>query len=71
MRPYKCPVCYGQGIVSKPPWISGDIHIWGGADTSSYECKACSGRGILWCSDVNDYPDFEDTFKKHWKDILL
>ncbi len=45
----KCPVCDGQGIVSKPPYIAGDVHEWTDSQTS-HECHACGGKGylILW-----------------------
>jgi len=57
-RPYACLVCNGQRIVSKPPWIAGDIHQWAGSGTDTYEwagsgtdtyeCPACNGTGIVW-----------------------
>ena len=47
-RPYACPVCNGQKIVSKPPWIAGDINEWAGSGTDTYECPACNGTGIVW-----------------------
>lgn len=45
--PHKCPVCDGQGIVSKPPWVAGDQEIWVD-NVTSHPCKACNGTGIIW-----------------------
>ena len=45
MIPYKCPVCDGTGIVSKPPHIAGDVHEWT-SDRCTYPCQACGGKGI-------------------------
>jgi hypothetical protein len=45
-----CPKCNGQGIVSKPPWLAGDINTWIGIATS-YPCNACNGMGLLLVPD--------------------
>lgn len=45
--PYqKCPKCDGQGIVSKPSHIAGDVNQWTSADTS-YTCDICQGNKII------------------------
>lgn len=49
--PYKCPVCDGTGIVSRPPHVAGDIPIWSSGGTGVYECKSCEGEGIVWSKD--------------------
>lgn len=41
-----CPKCNGQGIVSRPPWIAGDIESWMSSE-SSYECNLCHGKMII------------------------
>lgn len=41
-----CPKCNGQGIVSKPPWVAGDVHEWVGCSTS-YTCDVCNGQKII------------------------
>lgn len=46
-KPHCCPVCNGQGTVSKPPWVPGDVHIWTGG-SSGYVCPTCGGSGIVW-----------------------
>lgn len=48
MIPHKCPVCNGQGTVSKPPSIAGDVETWSSSDLSVYPCPACGGTGIVW-----------------------
>lgn len=45
--PYqKCPKCDGQGTVSKPPYIAGDVHQWSAADCI-FTCDVCNGAKIL------------------------
>lgn len=41
-----CPKCNGQGIVSKPPHIAGDVQEWISNQTS-YECNLCKGKMII------------------------
>lgn len=47
-KPYVCPVCNGQGIVSKPPNIPGDVNQWVSSGTGGYTCPACKGNCVLW-----------------------
>jgi DnaJ-class molecular chaperone len=42
----KCPICDGQGIVSKPPYVAGDQNTWV-SDRTSYPCKTCNGTGLI------------------------
>jgi hypothetical protein len=42
--PFKCPVCDGTGLVSKPPYFGDGVD----GNTSHYPCKSCSGAGIVW-----------------------
>lgn len=42
-----CPMCGGQGTVSKPPYIDGDVHAWVDTVTGGYTCKMCRGRGYV------------------------
>jgi len=46
--PFKCPVCDGQGLVNKPPYIAGDQQTWATSETGPYTCHACGGSGIIW-----------------------
>ena len=48
----KCPVCDGTGLVSRPPWIAGDVMTWGSAGTGPYQCKCCAGSGVIVLPDV-------------------
>lgn len=43
----RCPVCDGQGLVSRPPWLSGDVREWTDTTTAPYECRACGGKGFV------------------------
>ena len=42
----KCPKCDGQGMVSKPPWIAGDVTEWTSTQTS-YPCDLCGGMKVI------------------------
>lgn len=42
-----CPKCSGQGIVSKPTDIAGDINYWSGSQFSNYKCNLCNGKMII------------------------
>ena len=45
--PYQlCPKCNGQGIVSKPPYVAGDVNQWS-ATSSSFGCDVCGGAKII------------------------
>lgn len=41
-----CPKCNGQGKVSKPPYIAGDVFEWTSAE-SIFECDVCYGKKII------------------------
>jgi len=46
--PYQtCPVCSGQGTVSRPPYIAGDVHEWTSSGTPVYPCTVCKGEGVI------------------------
>lgn len=42
-----CPKCNGQKHVVTPPWVAGDIRTYSAADTKSYPCPVCDGRGLV------------------------
>ena len=48
MKPHKCPVCDGQGIVSRPSWVAGDHDGWSDSGAGPYQCRACYGSGVIW-----------------------
>jgi hypothetical protein len=41
-----CPKCNGQGIVSRPPYVCGDIDTWV-SNSTSFTCDLCQGKKIL------------------------
>jgi hypothetical protein len=41
-----CPKCHGQGIVSKPPWITAEVENWTSAETS-FTCDVCNGTKVI------------------------
>lgn len=41
-----CPKCNGQGIVSKPHHVAGDVNTWV-ANATSFRCDVCQGAKIL------------------------
>lgn len=42
-----CPKCDGQGIVSKPPYVPGDIQSWSAANAGPYKCPVCNGNKLI------------------------
>lgn len=40
-----CPKCNGQGTVSKPPWVAGDVYQWTSA--TSFICDVCNGAKVI------------------------
>jgi len=41
-----CPKCNGQGTVSKPPWVAGDVYEWSSTSTS-FTCDLCNGAKVI------------------------
>lgn len=49
MRAHTCPVCSGQGEVSRPPDIGGDVIGWMTTNPGElFQCLACKGSGVVW-----------------------
>lgn len=48
-----CPKCNGQGIVSKPPYVAGDIHQWSSNSTSFFLCNMCNGQMKILVQELN------------------
>ncbi len=45
--PYQCcPKCNGQGTVSKPLYVPGDINSWD-SSVSNFVCNVCNGTKII------------------------
>lgn len=51
--PHKCPVCNGTGLVSRPPYVAGDVEQWV-SDQANHPCRPCAGSGIIWSKPLND-----------------
>jgi hypothetical protein len=43
----KCPVCDGTGLVSRPPWIAGDLQEFSTSSAGPWPCKRCAGVGTI------------------------
>jgi len=46
--PHKCPVCDGAVVVSRHPWVAGDVPTCTAYGTETHPCKACNGTGVVW-----------------------
>ena len=46
-NPYKCPVCNGTGLVSRPPGVAGDQEAWTSTSVGPWPCRSCE-NGIVW-----------------------
>lgn len=46
-KPVLCPKCNGQGIVSKPPYVAGDVHECS-STSATHTCDVCNGTKILY-----------------------
>jgi RecJ-like exonuclease len=53
MSVIKCPVCDGAGLVSRPPWVAGDVQTWTTSSTTSYPCRVCGGGGVIAVTDIH------------------
>jgi len=68
--PYqKCPKCDGQGMVSKPPYIAGDVHQWS-ASECAFTCDVCNGAKIIPMFSVNHKPTLTDA-EIGWIDVKV
>ena len=43
----KCPKCDGQGTVSKPPHLAGDIETWSSCSFGAHKCNLCEGKMVI------------------------
>jgi hypothetical protein len=54
--PYQlCPKCGGQGTVSKPPYVAGDVHEWS-STSCSFTCDVCDGKKIIPMYIISEVP---------------
>lgn len=47
-QPFKCPVCNGQGLVSVPPGVAGDLATFPSSSCGPWQCRVCAGTGLAW-----------------------
>ena len=53
----KCPICKGVGSVPKG-FYDGHVHPWVNGAPEREVCRACNGKGILYCPDPTPiYPE--------------
>lgn len=52
MKAQLCPKCNGQGIVSKPCWVVGDVTEWT-STALSYPCDLCNGAKVIYVPSFN------------------
>ena len=45
--PYRCPICLGNGIVSRG-FYNSTSGQWSTTDISPEICRSCNGTGIVW-----------------------
>ena len=50
----KCPVCDGQGLVVRPPWVAGDTQTWTDTNAGPYTCRRCGGKGTINVEDAGE-----------------
>lgn len=48
-----CPKCNGQGMVSIPPWVPGDLAGWSATTVENYVCNVCNGAKIIPLLPIN------------------
>jgi len=54
--PYQlCPKCGGQGTVSKPPYVAGDVYEWTSSQCS-FICDVCDGKKIIPMYIIQEVP---------------
>lgn len=54
--PYQlCPKCNGQGTVSKPSYVPGDVYQWS-SSAVTHQCDVCNGAKIIPMCLINETP---------------
>lgn len=70
-----CPKCNGQGRISKPPYVPGDVDKWT-SSSISFVCDVCNGAKILAVTvyyssnEVKDPQEIWDDFSQHIDDDI-
>lgn len=63
MKWYKCPICDGSGLVSRPPGFAGDCEQRT-APCSVFICNLCGGLGAIKEQEEDGYMRPADTVKQ-------
>lgn len=58
-----CPKCNGQGTVSKPPYIAGDVNEWS-STLANHRCNLCGGTMKIWNPSSTSITNLETEIKK-------
>jgi len=45
-EPYRCPVCYGKGVVPQGFYSTGQYPV--STNAGDLTCRACGGQGVIW-----------------------
>ena len=61
-----CPKCNGQGMVTKPPYVAGDVTYWTSSSTA-YVCDVCKGVKILYCGEDLDHKIVKLVNENFWR----
>lgn len=64
MRPHKCPVCNGTGIVSSDFYKIGTSYI-GSTSNITEPCRSCNGSGIIYTYET--YPVYPQPKSPGWE----
>ena len=46
-KPYRCPICRGNGLVSSG-FYNQTSGYWSTGDTAFETCRSCNGTGVIW-----------------------
>ena len=61
-----CPKCNGQGTVSKPPYVAGDVNHWS-SSSASFQCDVCEGKKIILAPVINPSDAEQDGL---WDEVI-
>ena len=67
MKPYRCPICNGTGIVPGGFYFS--VNGYCSSTNTTEMCRQCKGSGIIWGVEDYDYEGLvSNTFGEALKD---
>ena len=56
MKPYRCPICNGTGIV--PGGLYFSVNGYCSSTNTTEMCRQCQGSGLIWGIDDRYEPSF-------------